>query len=90
MGTQKNRLIETVLLSTQNKCLNGWVKIYSQFYAEKYVYPHLYFSYIIFIIFQLILLLGGIPFLWNLSGDLLGKYGFSGYEVGILAQLISY
>ena len=45
MGTQKNRLIETVLFSTQNKCLNGWVKIYSQFYAEKYVYPHLYFSY---------------------------------------------
>ena len=40
-----------------------------------------------FIIFQLILLLGGIPFLWNLSGDLLGKYGYSGYEVGNLAKL---
>ena len=26
VGTQKNRLNETVLLSTQNKCLNRWVK----------------------------------------------------------------
>ena len=74
------------LLSTQNKFLNRWIRKYSQFYAVEYVYPHLYFSYV-FIFFQLILLLGGIPFLWNLSGDLLGKYGYSGYEVGILAKL---
>ena len=33
MGTQKNRLNETVLLSTQNTCLNGWISKYLQFYA---------------------------------------------------------
>ena len=26
VGTQKNRLNETVLLSTQNKCLNWWIR----------------------------------------------------------------
>ena len=26
VGTQKNRLNETVLLSTQNTCLNGWLR----------------------------------------------------------------
>ena len=26
VGTQKNRLNETVLLSTQNTCLNRWVR----------------------------------------------------------------
>ena len=26
VGTQKNRLNETVLLSTQNTCLNSWVE----------------------------------------------------------------
>ena len=25
-GTQKNRLAETVLLSTQNTCLNWWIR----------------------------------------------------------------
>ena len=35
MGTQKNRLDETVLLSTQNTCLNCWVRNNSQFYAKK-------------------------------------------------------
>ena len=34
MGTQKNRLIEMVLLSTQSKCLNKWIRNYSQFYAK--------------------------------------------------------
>ena len=34
MGTQKNRLHETVLLSTQNKCLNWWIRKYLQFYAH--------------------------------------------------------
>ena len=28
VGTQKNRLNETVLLSTQNKCLNWWIRKY--------------------------------------------------------------
>ena len=26
MGTQKNRFIETVLLSNQNRCINGWMR----------------------------------------------------------------
>ena len=34
VGTQKNRLDETVLLSTQNTCLNWWIRKYSQFYAN--------------------------------------------------------
>ena len=33
MGAQKNRLTETVLLSTQNTCLNWWIRKYWQFYA---------------------------------------------------------
>ena len=32
MGTQENRLNETVLLSTQNKCYNGPIRKYSQFF----------------------------------------------------------
>ena len=36
MGTQKNRLNEKVLLSTQNKCLKLGVRKYLQFYAEKF------------------------------------------------------
>ena len=36
MGTQKNRLNETVLLSTQNMCLNSWVRKYLQFYAQQF------------------------------------------------------
>ena len=32
MGTQKNRLNETVLLSTQNICLNWWVRKYLRIY----------------------------------------------------------
>ena len=34
VGTQKNRLNETVLLSTQNICSNGRVRKYSCFYAQ--------------------------------------------------------
>ena len=35
VGTQKNRLIETVLLSTQNTCLKGCERKYSKFYKLK-------------------------------------------------------
>ena len=34
MGTQKIRLTETVLLSTQNICSKLWARKYLQFYAE--------------------------------------------------------
>ena len=33
VGTQKNRLNETVLFSSSNICLNLWVRKYLQFYA---------------------------------------------------------
>ena len=33
VGTLKNRLNESVLLSTLNKCLNQSIKKYSQFYT---------------------------------------------------------
>ena len=37
MGTQKNRLSETVLLSTKTcRCLNLWVRKYLQFYAQNF------------------------------------------------------
>ena len=35
VGTQKNRLNKTILLSNQNTCLNCWVRKYLQFYANK-------------------------------------------------------
>ena len=35
MGTQKNRLKETVLWSTQNTCFNRWIRKYLHFYAQK-------------------------------------------------------
>ena len=35
MGTQKNCLNETVLLSTKNICENRWVRKYSQFYGKE-------------------------------------------------------
>ena len=35
VGTQKNSLNQTVLLSTQNTCLNWWVRKYLQFCAHK-------------------------------------------------------
>ena len=35
MGTQKNRLDETVLLGTQNICMKLRVRKYLQFYAQK-------------------------------------------------------
>ena len=35
MGTQKNRLNETVLLSTQNICQIWWVRKYLHFYTQK-------------------------------------------------------
>ena len=36
VGSQKNCLDETVLLSTQTTCLNWWIRKYSQFYAQKF------------------------------------------------------
>ena len=47
VGTQKNRLNETVLLSTQNTCLTLWVRKYSQFYAKIFVYLNLSIHYAI-------------------------------------------
>ena len=35
VGTKKNRLNETVLFSTQNICLNWWVRKYLQIYEKK-------------------------------------------------------
>ena len=35
MGTQKNRLDETVLLTTQDLCLNQWPRNYSHINAQK-------------------------------------------------------
>ena len=35
VGTKRNRLNETVLLSTQNKYLNWWAKVSLQFYFPK-------------------------------------------------------
>ena len=51
MGTQKNGLNETVLLRTQNTCLNYWIRRYSHFSAKIFPYSGLmyrysYFSYI--------------------------------------------
>ena len=34
VGTKKNRLNETVLLSSQNKCYNSRIRKYSEFYAH--------------------------------------------------------
>ena len=36
MGTQKNRLNEMVLLSTQNICSNRSIRKYLHFYAQKF------------------------------------------------------
>ena len=36
VGTQKNRLNQTVLLSTLNICQKLWVRKYLQFYAENF------------------------------------------------------
>ena len=36
MCIQKNRLNETVLLGTQNICLDSWVRKYLQFYAQTF------------------------------------------------------
>ena len=38
MGTQKYRLDETVLLSTQNTCFNWWQRKLSDYYAKKVSY----------------------------------------------------
>ena len=38
LGTQKNRLNETVLLSVHNICLNLWVRKYLQFYVENLLF----------------------------------------------------
>ena len=37
VGTQKNRLNETVLLSTQNICYKLWVRKYLQFTLKMFV-----------------------------------------------------
>ena len=42
MGTQKNRLYKTVLLSTKNIYLNLLVRKYSQFYTKNFVYLDLW------------------------------------------------
>ena len=44
VGTQKNCLNETVLLSTNNICLNWWVRKYLQFYGEIFVYLNLWLT----------------------------------------------
>ena len=36
MGTQKNHLNKTVLLSTQNICSNWWISIYLKFYTQNF------------------------------------------------------
>ena len=41
MGTQKNRLNETVLLSTQNTCLSWWVKKYKCSYKYNFTLKNL-------------------------------------------------
>ena len=41
VGTQKNRLYETVLLNTQNKWFIRWIRKYPQFYVQFFVYPDL-------------------------------------------------
>ena len=46
VGTQKNRLNETVLLSTLNICLNCWVRKYSQFYVV-YLFVNLYLTFLL-------------------------------------------
>ena len=53
MGTQKNRLNETVLLSTQNKCLNLLIKKYSQLYAQNFYFIFTYVQYSPFIMLYL-------------------------------------
>ena len=47
MGTEKNRLNEMVLLSTQNLCLNRWIRKYSQFMFKSLVYLDLSFSWLV-------------------------------------------
>ena len=42
VGTQKNRLNETILLNTQNKCLNWWIRRYSQFYTQCFFFISTY------------------------------------------------
>ena len=45
VGTLKNCLNETVLLSTQNTCLNWWVRYYLQFYTQKIsIFGHIMLS----------------------------------------------
>ena len=41
MGTQKNRLNETILLSNQNTCYNRWIRKYSQFTLKNFGDLHL-------------------------------------------------
>ena len=47
VSTQKNRLNEAVLLSTQNKCYNRWNRKYSQFYLQFLLFKWSYDKYLI-------------------------------------------
>ena len=46
VGTQKNRLNETVLLSTKNICYKLWVRKYWQVDAEIFVYLNLCYPFV--------------------------------------------
>ena len=48
VGSQKNCLIETVLLSTPKKCLNSRIRKFSQFKAQKFYLPGPYDSELVF------------------------------------------
>ena len=41
VGAQKNRLFKTVLLSSQNICLNEWVRKKSHIYCQNFAYLNL-------------------------------------------------
>ena len=47
VGTQKNCLNDMALLSTQNTCLNWWIRKYSQFYNQKFYLSGLMFALIL-------------------------------------------
>ena len=62
VGTQKNRLNEMVLLSTQNLCFNWWIRKYSQFYAHFFfVHLDLWYLYCSSSVYDLV-------FLWRETG----------------------
>ena len=59
VGTQKNRLNETVLLSTQNTCLNWCVRKWFQFYVKHFGYLDIYrpVYYYVFWVFSMLVCL---------------------------------